>query len=1261
MIGAVPETVGEEIAFEMISRSRLTKAQEIWTKVVHGIDWDCVCGRCGKESGRAACNRTPLIRMINTMYKPKSRKVQPVDDHPSDGSVPDGDPEWKKKKWKTAKESLQYGHRFDKYVCPKFSDIPAGSRLTPERLGTLLQGCTPDLTDEERELFTHILFAREAALAWDFTECGRIDADVVPPQVIRTIPHSAWQEKSIPIPRPLLGKVVELLRQRIERGILEQSHGAYRNPWFLVQKKDGGLRLINNATRYNKVTIRDACIPPDADAIAEEFAACAILSLLDLFSGYDQVELDLLSRDLTTFHTPIGLLRMCTLPQGATNSVGQFVRAITRVLYDLIPHICQAFVDDICVKGPIDRYSDQEVEPGIRKFVLEHLQNISSVLVNCELAGATIAAGKSQWCRNTAVLLGYICGTNGRLPDQAKVIKITEWGPCKDVKDVRVFLGMIIYYRLWIDHYAIIALPLIELLRKGKKFQWGYRQSNAMASLKKALTTPPILIVLDYGENGGEIILMVDASLLGWGAGLMQIRNGKRMPSRYESGIWSDAESRYDATKRECRGLLCALRRMRRQLFGCQFVIETDANVLVYQINGAADDLPGAVLMRWIAWIRLFDFTIRHVPGSKNVVADALSRRGPGPSDALDQETEENIDDFVDTQIHYQELIRDAQSIEVARTFTQELNEGPLLEGSWSEESWTIANFLATLSDPPSLSGKALRNWKARVMQHYVLQNKILWKRPDAKNPTKRRVVDSDQERKLIWDRCHGELGHKGRFATYERIRKLYWWQGMYRDVSEWTRSCEPCQKALTKRFEDPARYTSPPLQPFVKWHLDLQRLPPDQGCTYLAEARCAFTGYVVTKPLKRAAARKIRSWLFEDVFLVHGYPLEVTVDGGPENKGELRDMLLSFKIRRVVISSYNSPANGISEQGHVPIAQMLLKMLDGKSTKWVALVPAVTMADRTAVRRMHGYSPYFLTHGYDPILPIELDVPTWRVLEWESIDVSDQDAWLKLIRLRTEMFASKADAISKAAELVRHARKQQAEYRDERNRGRMRPKNAQLSEGDLVLATDQLRLIDKSVNRKLQYRWQGPFRIRKIEKQGTYHLQQLDGVWKAGTYPAWRLKKFVRTAEGVLLAADGDDAIRPDGSDPTHPNPTGPEEPQYREEDVIDDLPGSQLDQNSHQEITTSDRQGTEQVQEKGPPVDSILTGNPEEDTDDSSSASSASSVEDLYREKPRTRADMGRLAFEREKGQRLVVEIPRGRHLIRDPENEVAHSDGE
>ncbi|KAK3364861.1 hypothetical protein B0T24DRAFT_486358, partial [Lasiosphaeria ovina] len=72
----------------------------------------------------------------------------------------------------------------------------------------------------------------------DLTKYGRINPEVFPSQDIKTVPHSAWQSKGIPIPKPLVAKVIEMLRDRLRRGVLKESHASYRNNWFLVKKKD---------------------------------------------------------------------------------------------------------------------------------------------------------------------------------------------------------------------------------------------------------------------------------------------------------------------------------------------------------------------------------------------------------------------------------------------------------------------------------------------------------------------------------------------------------------------------------------------------------------------------------------------------------------------------------------------------------------------------------------------------------------------------------------------------------------------------------------------------------------------------------------------------------------------------------------------------------------------------------------------------------------------------------------------------------------
>jgi hypothetical protein len=79
-----------------------------------------------------------------------------------------------------------------------------------------------------------------------------------------------------------------MLKERLDKGVLEYSKGPYRNPWFLVKKKKPGeYRLINLAMHLNAVTRRDANLPPSIDEFIDEFTGCYITSLVNLYSGYD--------------------------------------------------------------------------------------------------------------------------------------------------------------------------------------------------------------------------------------------------------------------------------------------------------------------------------------------------------------------------------------------------------------------------------------------------------------------------------------------------------------------------------------------------------------------------------------------------------------------------------------------------------------------------------------------------------------------------------------------------------------------------------------------------------------------------------------------------------------------------------------------------------------------------------------------------------------------------------------------------------------
>jgi hypothetical protein len=426
-----------------------------------------------------------------------------------------------------------------------------------------------------------------------------------------------------------------MIEERVRQSLFEPAWGPYRNANFLVPKKNGKYRFIISAVSTDRHTLEDAGIPPNVKEFSEAFARLPISSLIDFHSGYDQKTLHEDCRNYMAFQTTQGMYRPTRLVQGATNSVSAFVRVSRKILNAHLGSIAEIFVDDVGVKGPKSRYREEEVDglPGVRRFVMEHLQNLNNVLADVERAGATISREKSDWCWNGVQIVGCVGREAGRWPQASKVDEVWNWPWCKTCTECRAFLRLCTYYRIWIPEYAIVAGPLFRILRKDVEFQWETEQKKAMAILKEALCNAPALKTFDVSDGAGQIVVGVDASLEGWGAILQQeYENKDRHLCRYDSGLWNTAEKRYDAGKCECRGLMKALKKFRNNVYGVRFLVETDANTLVHQLNLPANDLPGALVTCRNAWIQLFDFDVKYVPGRLNGGPDGLSRwpRGEG-------------------------------------------------------------------------------------------------------------------------------------------------------------------------------------------------------------------------------------------------------------------------------------------------------------------------------------------------------------------------------------------------------------------------------------------------------------------------------------------------------------------------------------------------------------------------------------------------------------------------------------------------------
>ena len=91
-------------------------------------------------------------------------------------------------------------------------------------------------------------------------------------------------------------------------------------------------------------------------------------------------------------------------------------------------------------------YGDYErcaENPLIRRFVKEQFLVLQPIVQRMKYVGGTYSGKKSILLAAEYLVLGYRCTYEGRLPDHDKLSVISNWGPCRNLSEVRAFLGTV--------------------------------------------------------------------------------------------------------------------------------------------------------------------------------------------------------------------------------------------------------------------------------------------------------------------------------------------------------------------------------------------------------------------------------------------------------------------------------------------------------------------------------------------------------------------------------------------------------------------------------------------------------------------------------------------------------------------------------------------------------------------------------------------------------------------------------------------------
>ena len=176
-------------------------------------------------------------------------------------------------------------------------------------------------------------------------------------------------------------------------------------------------------------------------------------------------------RDLTTFMISFELLKMIKLSQKIINSIVQFVRIIIEIFWKyIVASRCWSFVNDINVDESRSNYDNKKILSEMRLYILKHIQWLNAILVNLKKTDCTISDEKFQFCVADLKIVNFICDSNDRFFETAKIIKILKWSSCRDVSEIRAFIEVYVYYRIWVMNFVIIAAFIYRFLKNEEFF-----------------------------------------------------------------------------------------------------------------------------------------------------------------------------------------------------------------------------------------------------------------------------------------------------------------------------------------------------------------------------------------------------------------------------------------------------------------------------------------------------------------------------------------------------------------------------------------------------------------------------------------------------------------------------------------------------------------------------------------------------------------------------------------------------------------------
>jgi transposase InsO family protein len=529
-------------------------------------------------------------------------------------------------------------------------------------------------------------------------------------------------------------------------------------------------------------------------------------------------------------------------------------------------------------------------------------------------------------------------------------------------------------------------------------------------------------------------VVTTDASNFAVGAVLTQ---GDKPPRTiaFESKKLTPAERNYPVHDREMLAVVYALRKWRHYVLGHPVDLITDHKSLEFFTSQPHLNPRQA---RWAGLLAEYNYNIQHRPGKTNVVADALSRR---PDHVLAPAVVEEVlqADSLQTRIkeaaagdaEYQRLVTAAAA--TPNTTGYELGADGLL--------YFIAGTVDRMYVPASL------------------RDTFLQEAHDT--PTS---------------------GHLGMTKTLDRLTRVVYWPNMERDVREYVRTCDPCQRNKLANRRPPGLLQPLPI-PARNWEcvsMDFITALPTTTSGFdsvmVVVDRLSKMGHFVpcTKDITAPDAAEL---FFNSIFRLHGLPKSIVSDRDPKFTSNFWRALFSLTGTSLDMSTArHAQTDGQTERLNRTLEEMLRSFVTYDMRNWDTMLPAMEFAYNDSKQESTKVTPFFANYGYHPHSPLGLLA--------QAPGASCPAAGDYLARVAEVSTAAKA--------ALQQAQQRQAAAYNRRHR------EVTFKVGDQVMLSAEAFRTYEERDRpkdKLKQLWSGPYAVTKVVSALAYELKLPPGT----------------------------------------------------------------------------------------------------------------------------------------------------------------------